>query len=78
MTKRRITQVALKARILKVDAELLIAAEGVFGARSAEDWTEAWGATTYPTMTAYLEAALMPPSGVIGMHENNNKEKGNE
>ncbi|WP_416174275.1 MAG: hypothetical protein ACFWT0_05960 [Bifidobacterium crudilactis] len=78
--KEKITQTKLKARLLGVDADLLIAVEQAHGAHTVEEWIEAWGASGTHTVQEYLESLMMPEDGIIGLYSTAQlqQEKGND
>jgi hypothetical protein len=78
--REKITQAKLKARLLGVDAPLLIAVEQTHGAHTTEEWIEKWGQSGTHTVQEYLESLMMPPSGVLGLYSADQlqQEKGND
>jgi hypothetical protein len=73
--RQKITQVHLRARTLGVDEELLTAVEETFGGKSVEDYREGIYQTQCRTMKDYLESLLMPPSGIIGLYSQEQREQ---
>jgi hypothetical protein len=78
--RETITQQRLKARLLGVSEDLLIAVEQTYGTHTVEEWIEVWASSGTHTVQECMESLMMPESGILGLYSTTQlqQEKGND